>query len=94
MLLRNVNVGPVTAMGGAITGSNNLFENQFNILVDPESAVSVFEMAQNRQVDLTLVPTECSKQTPYQLDYHQFAKKMRVWSPHVLELYGAASGHV
>lgn len=81
-------IGPVIAMAGASHGNNNIFANQFNILADPESAKDIFELALNEKVDLTLIPTECVKDTPYQLSWKEFEDVSDTEEcAHIRELY-------
>lgn len=70
------NVGPVIAMAGATKGESNLFHNQFNILVDPDSARKVFDLAQAEEIDLTLLSTECVKESAYNLDWNVFQEQV------------------
>ncbi|KAK7752073.1 hypothetical protein SLS62_006039 [Diatrype stigma] len=84
------NVGPVIAMAGTTEGKSNLFSNQFNILVDPISAEKVFKLAKERDIDLTLLPTECVKGTPLDLDFNTFTEQVRKHPGtynHIKELY-------
>ena len=82
--LGHENIGPVIAMAGASHGKSNLFDNQFNIHVDPESAKSVLSRAAKKEINLTLIPTECVKGTAYQLSSNEL---MKFNSEPIIELY-------
>lgn len=69
-------VGPVIAMAGTTYGKSNLFANQFNILVDPQSAREVFALAKAGEIDLTLLPTECVKDTEYDFKFEVFNEQV------------------
>ena len=86
--LETHNVGQVIAMAGASHGNSNIFANQFNILVDPSSAKLIFDLALKKEVDLTLIPTECVKDTPYQLSWKDLedASESKKCA-HIRELY-------
>lgn len=60
-LMPGVDFSKIYAMAGFIDGSVNLFRNQFNIMVDPESASDVFKGADEGEYQLVLLPTECAK---------------------------------
>ncbi|RYP46511.1 hypothetical protein DL768_007307 [Monosporascus sp. mg162] len=59
--LEGPRIGPIIAMAGATHGNSNIFANQFNILIDTVSAKEMLRMAHAKQIDLTLLPTECVK---------------------------------
>lgn len=59
-------VNEIVGMGGFINGGINIFPNQFNFLVDMKSAQDVLSRGEAGDFDLTLVPTECAKGSPYE----------------------------
>ncbi|RYP08163.1 hypothetical protein DL764_002070 [Monosporascus ibericus] len=85
--LEGPRIGPIIAMAGATHGNSNIFANQFNILIDTVSAEEILWMAQAKQIDLTLLPTECVKGTAYTLSWADFERKVAPWSPHTSNLY-------
>lgn len=58
-------VNKIMAMAGSIDGRNNLFRNQFNLFVDISSAEQLLGYVQDKMIPLTLLPTECVKNSPY-----------------------------
>ena len=76
----------VLGMGGFIHGRSNVFANQFNFLVDMESANEFLDMADAGQIDLTLLPTECVKASPYALPGEELKDVLKK-SPESLLLY-------
>ncbi|KAH8650018.1 hypothetical protein BX600DRAFT_105157 [Xylariales sp. PMI_506] len=67
-------LGDVYAMGGFLSGQQNLFKNQFNFNVDMQSAEEFLRWSEGRMAEehrrrLTLIPTECCKgdRCPFQL---------------------------
>ena len=76
----------IVAMGGFIDGSSNLFPNQFNFLVDMESAKTLLKLADIGKVELILLPTECVKNSVYTLT-HQELEECLAESPESLKLY-------
>lgn len=58
-------VNHIVGMGGFINGEGNIFPNQFNFLVDMKAAQEVLQRGEHGSFDLTLVPTECIKGSPY-----------------------------
>ncbi|RYP75440.1 hypothetical protein DL770_007403 [Monosporascus sp. CRB-9-2] len=85
--LERPKIGPIIAMAGATHGNSNIFANQFNILIDTVSAQEILWMAQAKQIDLTLLPTECVKGTAYTLSWTDFEQKVAPWSPPTSNLY-------
>ncbi|RYP31999.1 hypothetical protein DL767_005444 [Monosporascus sp. MG133] len=85
--LEGPRIGPIIAMAGATHGNSNIFANQFNILIDTTSAKEILRMAQAKQIDLTLLPTECVKGTAYTLSWTDLEQKVAPWSPHTSDLY-------
>ncbi|RYO78668.1 hypothetical protein DL766_004889 [Monosporascus sp. MC13-8B] len=85
--LKGPRIGPIIAMAGATHGNSNIFANQFNILIDTASALEMLWMAQAKEIDLTLLPTECVKGTAYTLSWTDFEQKVAPWSPHTSDLY-------
>jgi hypothetical protein len=61
----------IVGMGGFIEGLDNLFPNQFNFLVDMESATAILDLAGSGEVRLTLLPTECVKNAVYTLSHEE-----------------------
>lgn len=61
----------IIGMGGFIDGSNNLFPNQFNFLVDMQSAKTLLELAGSGKINLTLLPTDCVKNSLYTLSHQE-----------------------
>lgn len=84
--LSNAPVKRIVGMGGFIQGSSNLFPNQFNFLVDMESAKSLLKLADSGKVELILLPTECVKDSVYMLN-HQELEECMSESPESLKLY-------
>ena len=62
----------IIAMAGTQTGQSNLLGEQFNILLDKDSAEKVFELAVRKEIDLTLLSTECVKDSSYSLTKSEF----------------------
>ncbi|RYP54547.1 hypothetical protein DL769_010338 [Monosporascus sp. CRB-8-3] len=85
--LKGPGIGPIIAMAGATHRNNNMFANQFNILIDTVSAQEILRMAQDKEIDLTLLPTECVKGTAYTLSWTDFEQKVAPWSQHISDLY-------
>ncbi len=81
------NVGPIIAMAGASHGNNNIFSNQFNILIDDEAANEILRMAQDKKIDVTLLPTECVKGSAYELTWDQFTDSVAPLCEHIRDLY-------
>ena len=84
--LNNAPVKRIVGMGGFIHGSSNLFPNQFNFLVDMESAKTLLKLADSGKVELILLPTECVKDSVYTLN-HQELEECMSESPESLKLY-------
>lgn len=61
-------VKSITAMAFYINGRSNIFKNQYNVLLDIDSAVKFLDAVQNASIATLLVPTECIKNSPWQLD--------------------------
>lgn len=68
----------ILAMGGFIHGKSNLFPNQFNFHADMTSAKTLLELVEgNKNYTLTLLPTECVKESLFSLG----ADDLKHWNP-------------
>ena len=80
--------GPVAASPRSRSKSEAPGRSRFNILIDPLSATEIFRMAEEKKIDLTLIPTECVKETPFSLSWEKFTE---ITSPdecaHIFQLY-------
>lgn len=67
-------VSDICAMAFYIHGESNLFKNQYNALVDMPSAKQFLRCVEEMAIPFSIVPTECIKGSPYQLDAKELAE--------------------